>query len=315
MEPGASPPAIARRRIAAAQLQQSPETDAGVPWLDAGPDAWLDALRRYPDHGFDALELSTAWLPIGELDRGGLRALAEALAEAGLVVEGVSVPRASVVDPVDGAANLAATHRAIEAAAALGVEAVCIGLHGRLTASEQRALWFWTGEPTPVAPESRPLAVARVRELAEHAGAVGLRLAVELYPHPFVATAAGAVRFVDDVGSAHCGLNPDLANLARVSAPVERWQDVLAATIGRAVYWHVKNVQRVEDPSRGIHLAWPTALDDGLIDYSAAFATAALAGFDGPVVVEHYGGDGLAISARSREYLRGVQRRLVRAAR
>ena len=49
----------------------------------------------------------------------------------------------------------------------------------------------------------------------------------------------------------------------------------------------------------------PTYLESGLIDYRTAVGWALEAGFQGVICTEHYGGDGLSMSAANRDYLRG----------
>ena len=43
---------------------------------------------------------------------------------------------------------------------------------------------------------------------------------------------------------------------------------------------------------------------DGTANYRQAIQIALEAGFDGPVCVEHYGGEGLTVSAENRDYIR-----------
>jgi alkanesulfonate monooxygenase SsuD/methylene tetrahydromethanopterin reductase-like flavin-dependent oxidoreductase (luciferase family) len=69
-------------------------------------------------------------------------------------------------------------------------------------------------------------------------------------------------------------------------------------------YWHVKNYFRMEDPLRGTVFTTPASLDAGFVDYRKAVTQAVQGGFRGAFLAEHYGGDGLWQSARSRDYLR-----------
>ena len=50
----------------------------------------------------------------------------------------------------------------------------------------------------------------------------------------------------------------------------------------------------------------PTSLELGLIDYRETVTIAVRSGFQGVICTEHYGGDGLSVSATNREYLRRV---------
>jgi len=221
----------------------------------------------------------------------------------GATLAGISAIRRSVIDPKDGSANVAYTHRTIDAAAALGAPLVSIGFHRPLTPL-QRDWAFWSVPGPTDGPELYDLALARLRELVDHSASVGVRLSLELYEGTLVGTGAQAARLVEDVGSDWLGINADLANLFRVPERlVEGWLEALQFSLPYMNYWHVKNYRRVEHYPDGPFLAWPTALDDGDIDYRLALKLAAEAGYSGPLCVEHYGGDGLTAQRRGLIYL------------
>jgi len=160
------------------------------------------------------------------------------------------------------------------------------------------------GSGRPGDAQIRGLAIDRFRELGEHAASVGVTIALELYEDTYLGSGASAVRLVTEIDHPAVGINPDLGNLVRRHGPVEPWQDIIAATAPYARYWHVKNYQRIEDPDRDLYLSIPTSMELGVIDYRSAVRTALDAGYRGAFCVEHYGGDGLSISARNRDYLR-----------
>ncbi|MFD8158557.1 sugar phosphate isomerase/epimerase family protein [Streptomyces malaysiensis] len=296
--------------IAAAMLQFPPHAADGTPVAELEPGEWRRLLQPVVDEGFTQLELSTAWLPLGDLDRSRLTALRDVLDDAGLAVPGVGVVRRSVLHPERGGDNLAFSHRTIDAAAALGADVVCLGLHDTLSPEQRRALWFWTvpgGDVPPSAdPEVRALAVRLFRELGDHAADAGVELSLELYEGTYLGSADEAVRFLDDIGHDKVGLNPDLGNLLRAQRPVDTWEYLVSVTAPRTNYWHVKNYARLEDPATGTVLTHPTSLELGVIDYRAAVRYAISHGFGGTLVVEHYGGDGLSVGATNAAYLRRV---------
>jgi sugar phosphate isomerase/epimerase len=125
-----------------------------------------------------------------------------------------------------------------------------------------------------------------------------------MYEDTFLGGADSSVRLVNDIGRSNVGLNPDIGNLVRAQGPIEPWQQIMTAAIPYMNYWHVKNYFRMEDPGRGTVFTTPAPLDAGFIDYRKAVAQAVQGGFRGAFLVEHYGGDGLSQSARSRDYLR-----------
>ena len=132
----------------------------------------------------------------------------------------------------------------------------------------------------------------------------GLLLSLELYEHTFLGTAESSVRLIEDIGLDVVGLNPDIGNLIRLHEPFEDWRAIAEATMPYANFWHVKNYTRDEDAAAGLYSTVPTSLELGVIDYRHAVKLAVRSGFQGVICVEHYGGDGLSVSATNHEYLR-----------
>jgi len=295
--------------IAAAMLQFPAVSRTGQRVQDADGETWSDAFTQIRETGFDRVEINDNWLRVGDLPPGRLDELSDAGRAAGVVLGSVCVVRSSIIDPVDGLANLAYSHRTLEAAARLGADVLSIGFHRPLTAEQRERLWFWTAqgeidEPDDV--ENWQRAVDRVGELGRHAADLGLELTLEMYEDTYLGTAASSVRLVTEVGLDNVGLNPDVGNLVRLHRPIDDWVETLHATLPHANYWHVKNYARDEDPSTGLYTAVPTPLELGVINYRHAVRDAVAYGFRGTFVCEHYGGDGLGVAAMNRDYLRRV---------
>jgi sugar phosphate isomerase/epimerase len=268
------------------------------------PTVWHEVLTEIADAGFDHVDLTDSWLRPGDLEGPALDRLAATARDLGLGLASVSAIRRSVIDAKDGAANLAYSHRTIDAAAALGIGVVSVGLHQALTAQQKEQLWFWTAPGHHDDPDDWPLAVARFQELGRHAAEVGVLLSLEMYEDTFLGTADSAVRLVEEIGLPEVGLNPDIANLVRLHRPVEPWQELVEKTLPYTNFWHVKNYARDEDPARDAYFSVPAPMQFGLIDYRAAFRTALENGFQGVICTENYGGDGLSVCAANRDYLR-----------
>ncbi|WP_210507963.1 sugar phosphate isomerase/epimerase [Naasia sp. SYSU D00057] len=295
--------------IAAALLQFPGRTRDGRSVQDAPAEAWSATLAEVRALGFSAVDLTDSWLRIGDLPSARLEEFKAVADQLGLDVPVVSVTRRSVADPVDGDENLAYAHRTIEAAAALGIGLLSIGFHQPLTPAQQEHLWFWNapgGGDDVDDPEAWSSAVARIQEVGRHAAQYGMDVSIELYEDTFFGTADSAVRFIQDVDLPNVGINPDLGNLIRLHRPVERWQDMLAKTLPYTNYWQVKNYTRDEDPRTGAIVTMPAPLELGVIDYRSAIRDAVAAGFRGVITCEHYGGDGLGVSARNMRYLRTI---------
>ncbi len=296
--------------IAAAMLPlQFPGTlPDGTSTQEQSAEGWAEALREVADAGFDCVDPYDSWLRTADLPPQRLQELIDVLADVGLRVPAVSISRKSVIDPDHGEEHLAYSHRAIDAAAALGASVFNTGFFRALLPDQQKALWFWTaqGAVDPDDPEVWALGVARVQELGRHAAEVGLQLSLEMYEDTYLGTADSAVRFVTDVGMDGVGLNPDLGNLLRMLRPVERWESMAAKVLPLSNFWHAKNYFRSEDESTGAVVTAPAPLELGVMDYRRAVQTAVRVGFRGPITLEHYGGDGLSVTATNREYLRRV---------
>jgi len=271
---------------------------------------WLQTLREVADVGFSHVDVTDSWLRVGDLLPHRLAELVEVLDGVALAVPAVSTARRSVIDPSNGVENLAYCHRVIDAAAALGATVVSVGLFQALTPVQQSALWFWTapGASDPDDPEVWKTAVRRFRELGAHAEELGLQLSLEMYEDTYLGTADSAVRLVKDIDHPAVGLNPDLGNILRLQRPIESWQGMLDKTLPFANYWHVKNYFRSEDPATGAVFTTPAPLEFGFMNYRAAIKQAIASGYRGAFCAEHYGGDGLGVAARNREYLRDILR-------
>ncbi len=299
--------------IAAAALSLG-NADPGSEGEGNHVDRWQTDLLSVADEGFSLLDLTDSWVSVGSLSDEYVRDLRMCADEAGLAIASVSAIRRSVIDADHADDNVAYAHRAIDAAAMLGASVVSFGLHQELTPEQRERLWFWTApghHDDPHDPDAWRAAVRAFRELGQHAAEVGLLLSLEMYEDTFLGSAASSIRLVEDIDLDTVGVNPDTGNLIRRTGPVDSWSDTLRAVLPYTNFWHVKNYARYEDTTTGTYFALPSYLESGLINYREAMAWAIDAGFRGVISVEHYGGDGLSVSAANRDYLRarGIPRR------
>lgn len=273
---------------------------------DAPADTWVDHLAEVAYEGFSEVDLTDSWVRPGDLAPARIEELRDALTAVGLDPVALSAIRRSVIDPETGDDNLAYSHRTIDAAAALGVRVVSVGLHRPLLPAQREAFWFWTeqGPVDATDADTWARAVTRLRELGRHAAEVGVALSLEMYEDTLLGTAESAVRLVHDIDHPAVGLNPDLGNLIRLHRPVEDFQAAVTACLPVSNYWHVKSYYRDEDRAAGSYVALPAPMEMGSVSYRTAIRTAVEVGFTGPFCVEHYGGDGLSVAARNARYLR-----------
>ena len=273
---------------------------------EAPAEVWHDQFAEVAFEGFTEVDLTDSWLKVGNLEVSRLTELADVLRQTGLRPEAVSAIRCSVIDPDAGEANLAYSHRTIDAAAQLGCSVVSVGLHRPLAPQQRDVLWFWTvdGPKDDNSAETWQLAVHRLRELGEHAHDAGVLLSLEMYEDTLLGSAESAVRLVQDINHSAVGLNPDLGNLFRLHRDIESFQTAVEACLPLSNYWHVKNYYRDTEPTTGAVVSLPAPMYSGSMNYRTAVKTAVAVGYTGPFCVEHYGGDGLSVMAENRTYLR-----------
>ncbi|CAN7247356.1 sugar phosphate isomerase/epimerase [Rhizobium sp. LjRoot30] len=294
--------------IAAAMIQYPNMLADGTSVQDQSVEQWAETLADVVDAGFTELDPTDSWLRLADLTSARLDDFVKLTQSLGLTIPAISTSRRSVIDAINGDEYLAYGHRVIDTASAIGAGAVSFGLFEPLTDAQKKALWFWTvdGARNPDDPAVWQKAVTRIRELGRHAEELGIELSLEMYEDTYLGTADSSVRFVEDVGLANVGINADLGNLIRLHRPVEHWQQMMAKVAPHAKFWHVKNYTRTEDPASGVIVTHPAPLESGIINYRAAIRMALAHGFSSPFLCEHYGGDGLSVSASNRDYLRRI---------
>lgn len=294
--------------IAAAMIQYPNLLPDGRSVQDQSVEEWAGTLADVVDAGFTELDPTDSWLRLADLSPARLDAFMALVRSLGLTVPAISTSRRSVIDAERGDEYLAYCHRVIDTAKAIGAEAVSFGLFEPLTDAQKKALWFWTvdGPKNPDDPAVWRKAVDRIRELGRHAEELGIEVSLEMYEDTYLGTADSSMRFVEEVGLPNVGINADLGNLIRLHRPVEHWQPMMEKVAPFAKYWHVKNYTRTEDPASGLVITHPAPLESGIINYRAAIRMALAHGFQSAFLCEHYGGDGLSVSAANRDYLRRI---------
>ena len=277
----------------------------GAPARAADPRCWAEQLKTISALGFDHVDLVSAWVSPGTLDEQRLDDLGGALATAGLALTGVSLVRASIIDPADADANLELTFATLEASARLGVPLVSIGFHRPLQGAQlDGPFWMAPAPQDDAGDASFARAIERLAQVCRRAAELELEVSLELHEGTLLDRGERIVRLLDGVAAPNLGVNLDVGNLVRVPGPlVEPWQATLEACLGRINYWHLKNYIRLEQPASGLALSAPCGLADGEIDYRTAIGRAVEAGYRGALCIEHYGGDPLWVMQQARDYL------------
>lgn len=296
----------------AAKMNFGPRAEDGTPIGEAPTSVWRDQMQQVVELGMTCFDPMDDWVPIADLSDERFAEFTAIVAELGLSVPAVSIGRNSVVDANRGEQNLATIHRTIDRAAELGATILNIGFQQDLYPAQKEALWFWLADGHVDDPALRPLAIERVRELADHAQTKGMQISLEMYEDTYVGTPEEAVSFLKDVDHPAVGLNPDLGNLIRLHRPMAKFADMHDIVLPYANYWHIKNYIRDEDPATGSYMSAPVPLKYGLINYRDMIRKALRLGYQGPFMVEHYGSDWLGVGAENAEYIRQVLRAALR---
>lgn len=278
----------------------------GSPIEDAPASVWASQMRQVRELGFDCIDPTDAWVPLGALSEVRVKDFRTALDDEGLSVSSISMTRNSVVDVKHGESNLAMAHRLIDLAPEFGATVVNTGFMQAVTPAQQAALWFWLADGHKDDPALRPLAIERIRELGNHAEKNGIQLSLEMYEDTYVGTADDAVAFITDVNHAAVGLNPDIGNLVRLHRPMPGYVEMFEKVLPFANFWHIKNYFRDEDTQTGSYASAPMPLKTGIINYRNVIRRALELGYSGPFCCEHYGSDSLGVCAENRDYIKQV---------
>ncbi|MCR2791871.1 sugar phosphate isomerase/epimerase [Microbacterium sp. zg.Y625] len=278
----------------------------GRPMQEASSTVWASQLRQVKQLGVDQVDPTDAWLPLAKLSDDRIEEFRSVLDGEGLTLSSISMTRSSVVDRVNGDENLRDAHRFIDVAPSFGVSVVNVGFMQQLTPAQQDALWFWLADGHHDDPALRDDAIARVRELGDHAQQAGIEVSLEMYEDTYVGTADDAVSFLADVAHDAVGLNPDLGNIVRLHRDIEPWEDMFEKVLPHSNFWHIKNYSRDFDPATGAYATAPTPLKYGYINYRKVIRRALELGYTGPFCCEHYGSDSLGVIAENVHYIRQV---------
>lgn len=296
----------------AAKMNFGSRAEDGTPIAEAPVEVWRDQMLQVAELGFTCFDPMDDWVPLADLPERRYAEFRQVMSELGLSIPAMSIGRNSVVDINRGEQNLALVHRTIDRAADLGATVVNVGFQQDLYPAQQEALWFWLADGHVDDPALRPLAIERVRDLADHAQRLGLQISLEMYEDTYVGTPEDAVAFLQDCDHPAVGLNPDLGNLIRLHRPMPRYAQMHDTVLPFANYWHIKNYIRDEDPATGSYMSAPAPLKSGHINYREVIRKALRLGYSGPFMVEHYGSDWLGVGADNAAYIRQILRAALR---
>lgn len=227
-----------------------------------GDMALAEIARRLRALGFDGVEL------MGDLERYQAREAAQILEDQGLAVFSLTPGDADLAHPDAAIRSQAVDYflRLLDFAAALDRPLVCChGLVGRIRPVAGSSL-----------AEERAVFVDAVRQIAERAQPMGLRIVMEVlnrYEAHLLNTAAEAVQFVKDVAA----LGPDNVGILMDAyhMNIEEADPAQALRVAGDHLW----LYHVADSNR-------QAVGRGHTDFAAQMAALAEIGYGGPIVLE-----------------------------
>lgn len=280
--------------------------DAHDSWR-AAPSAYTDEfLARVKDMGFDGIEIGLDLLDDAGSDRRGITAFTKRLERAGVPAVALR-SGGSLTDGQHGLTNQARLAKAIKYAGWTGIGIV----NGALSAPNRfpGKPWFSPGFFRSQ-DASREASLADYRELAaalrkacDQGAGDGLTISVEVHQNSLVDNSWSALRTVEMVDRKNFGINPDLGNILwTYDVPEETCEAAIKALAPHSVYWHCKNLIRVNHPENERTVFLRVPIPDGEIDYRFGISAMIAAKYPGYMAIEgvnsgdQFYGDGKSIA-------------------
>ena len=277
-----------------------------VPLNDTG----LRFLEKIRDLGFDGVELGLELFdsPTDE----AVAELRKQLDEVGMPCAAFRGGWGGLAHPKMGAQSRKSVERAIEVAAQLGATVVNTSVvtpptdPGGLGATIGETIC--QGSSRLAREEDFEASAKALAKMADMAADRGIRISIEVHQHSIHDNSWATLHLLDLVDRPNIGANPDLGNIYwTYDTPEESSEAAIVALAPRSLYWHCKNLQRVNIPENQRSVFIQTPLPDGEIDYRFAISAMLEAGYDGYLAVEGMRfGDQLTGDARSLAYVKGI---------
>jgi sugar phosphate isomerase/epimerase len=266
----------------------------GKPFVRPSPTERFRVFASAREMGFSGVELTDEWLDFQALDDKALRSVQGEVADAGLRVSGLNLPRCMISRDRPARADLERLVRAVSVAGSLAADVVNFSLSLPLSSGGGPAPQPMTG--AEATRDEREQAEDLVGVLARRAKSAGTSLAVELHDDGLLDTPELCLQLLERIGQSNVGVNPDVANICRGPGPLPDWRSAFRLLAPHARNWHLKNYRS----SR------PVSLQEGDIDFTEAWKIMESGGYDGWVSVESRFGDVLAEQRAAVPFLRAL---------
>jgi sugar phosphate isomerase/epimerase len=268
--------------------------------------------RRYlpmvKSMGFDAVEVGVD----ESADQATARDLASEVEDHGL---GIGAVRAggALNHPLSSARAFERLQRAIRYAGWTGAPVVNTALvspptHPGGPGSGRQGEQVSQGASRTASEQDFALTAERLRAAGHIAADLNLNISIEVHQGSIADNSTATLHLLDLVGLKNVGANPDLGNIYwHYEEPEETPEAAIVALAPRSVYWHCKNLQRVNIPELRRSFFQRVPLPDGEIDYRFAISAMLDAGYSGFLAVEGaQKGDALSQDRRGLEYVQRV---------
>ncbi|NQW17148.1 MAG: sugar phosphate isomerase/epimerase [Chloroflexi bacterium] len=255
------------------------------------PNAYNDAfLRKSIDIGMDGLEIGFQVLNSFGDDDDAIKAFAKRLSDAGMpavaIRAGGSLTAAELYSE-----NKSRLARMIDVAGMIGVGIV----NGALSAPQRHPTH---PEFSPGHPKSQDASrdamiydyerlADELREATDRGAPRGVTISVEVHQNSLVDNSWSAKLVHKLVDRENFGINPDLGNIIWTYDEMEETTEQAIKELAPiSVYWHCKNMHRINHPENNRTVFMRVPLSDGEVDYRFALTAMVEAGYKGFMAIE-----------------------------
>jgi sugar phosphate isomerase/epimerase len=260
------------------------------------------------ENGFDGIDLADMWIDWYSMSDADLREFLDQVRTSGLVVSGLNPYRSILVKHESAARNEEKLEQSLAVCRALDCKMLNVPISVPFPAvwkseRERAERQLKLARERDYSDEDFAEAASKLARLADIAARDEIQLTIELHDDGMSDTSGAILKLLRLANRPNIGANPDLQNLYRVPYATEDWRKALLALAPATNYWHVKSNSKVFILSEDRTYSLRASMRDGDIDHRWALTVLASHGFDGWIVIESGGGDGMYTAAMDLAYM------------